>query len=113
MNKAVKKVKKRNAYYFLAIVFAILLIKPAILTIENWRLSKSGQVSKAIVTDKVWESSSYRNSDGFYYRFRIKNVFYEGHSFDKDQKPGDSIAIMYLPDNPSINRPEDFIKRNY
>lgn len=105
---------KRHWLYLALIIVVIWFLRRSIfITIENYQLAKSGQLTKAIVTDRKWESSSYRNSDGFFYVFKLGSFNYEGNTFDEDIKPNDSIDIIYLPNNPSVNRPLDFIKRNY
>lgn len=105
----------KKYWLYLALVIGLIwfLLKTFIITIENYQLSRSGQITKAIVTNRNWESSSYRNSNGFYYGFTIKGIYYEGHTFDQDLLPNDSIIIIYLPEDPKINRPFEFIQRNY
>lgn len=82
-------------------------------TIDSNILSSKGKIIKGVIIDKVWESSSYRNEDGYYYQFYINGQKYEGHTLDMKKKPMDSIVIIYLPDNPHVNSDYDFIKENY
>jgi len=112
MNK-INLLKKYWLYILLLFIAIIFLIKPTILTIENHQLAKSGLRSPAIILDRKWESSSYRNEDGFYYSFFVNGISYSGHTFDTDKMPNDTISIIYLFDRPNVNRPYDFIKRNY
>jgi hypothetical protein len=103
--------------YWLSIILMIVVVwflgKSINVSIENYQLAKSGLIMKAVITSKKWESSSYRNSDGFYYIFSINGNIYEGHTFDNDLLPNDSIRVVFLPKNPNVNRPLDFIQRNY
>ena len=34
---------------------------------------------------------------------------YEGHTMTEKFLPGDSIEVLYLKDNPSVNRPKIFV----
>ena len=105
---------KRYWLYLALIIVAIWFLRKSIFTtVENYQLAKSGQVIKAVIISREWESSSYRNTDGFYYEFTLNTLNYEGHTFDKEIKPNDSLEVIYLPSDPNVNRPLDFIKRNY
>ena len=89
--------------------FIIVIIRGTIITYQNNRLLKYGEHSKAVIIEKIWNSSSYRNSDGYYYMFKVNNINYEGHTYDKNYLPGDTIEVLYLKDNPSVNRPKLFV----
>jgi hypothetical protein len=83
------------------------------MTLENYQLAKSGKITNAVIINREWESSSYRNDDGYYYTFTINGEQYTGHTFDKDKRPLDTIKIIYLTDKPNVSRPFEFIDRNY
>ena len=74
-----------------------------------WKLSKKGVPIKVVLNNKKWESLSYRNEDGYYYNFKINGILYEGHTMTEIFLPGDSIEVLYLKDNPSVNRPKFFV----
>jgi hypothetical protein len=112
MNKR-ELIKKYWLYLLILLVGLIFLVKPIIMTVENYRLAKSGQVTNAVIVNKEWESSSYRNDNGYFYTFTINGVLYTGHTFDKDKGPLDTLKIIYLTDRPNVNRPYEFIDRNY
>lgn len=112
-NNRVLFFKKYWVYILLLFVAIPYFISVTSTTIENHQLATSGRVVNAVLTDKVWKSSSSRNSNGFYYSFLIKGINYTGHTFDKDKMPPDSIQVIYLPDKPNVNRPYDFIERNF
>lgn len=100
--------------YLLILVVAVLFLFRTIrITLENSQLAKYGKITYAVIGEREWESASYKTEDGFYYSFIINETLYEGHTFDQEKMPSDSIMIVYLPSNPFINRPFDFIKRNY
>ena len=83
------------------------------ITSENYQLANNGRIARAVIKNLKWESSGHRTPDGYYYTFRIKENYYQGHTFNTEMRPGDSIDIIYLPNRPSVNRPVDFIERNY
>lgn len=116
MKKKIKKIKKREYNWSLIIFsigFIILLFKGSLITYDHYRLSKYGQEKKAIITSKIWVDLNYRVDDGFFYYFEINESFFEGHTFDQEYQPGDSIIVLYLKDNPKINASLYELKRFY
>lgn len=109
-----KEIIRKYWVYILVLIIAVPFLTRSIkLTIENHQLAKSGQIITAIIGNEEWESSSYRNKDGYYYSFNVNGKVYAGHTFDQHNSPSDTIQVIYLKDRPNVNRPYDFIKRNY
>jgi hypothetical protein len=105
--------KKYWIYILVLLIGVIFLIKPIKMTMENYQLANSGHVTNAVIVGKKWESASYRNDDGYYYNFTVNGEVYSGHTFDGDKRPFDTVKILYLSNRPNVNRPYDFIERNY
>lgn len=77
-------------------------------TIDNSELQKKGIVTNATITDvrKVGSKGIIRCS----YTFEVNSFVYSG-SVDDDYKLGDTIQVLYLMENPAINRDRNFLKK--
>lgn len=108
-----KKYKKKYNWYIilLALGFTVLVIKGSLDTCNHYRLAKNGSEKIAIITPKVWKSLNHRDDGGYYYYYKINELFLDGHTFDQEYQPGDSIIVLYLKDNPKVNAPLYYLKR--
>lgn len=105
----------RKYWFFLLISvgFVLLMFRAVRITVENIQLAKYGTIATAVIEESEWSSASYKTEDGYYYRFFVNENANKGHTYDKEIAPSDSIMIVYMRRDPTINRPLDFIKRNY
>lgn len=65
---------------------------------ENIMLYRQGQTTKAL----VYRRTSKGRNGWSLYEFKVSGIRYTGH--DPNSKVGDSIQVVYLPQNPKINR---------
>lgn len=76
-------------------------------TIEIHQLRKDGICTKAIIQKKYTE----RHKQVRIYEFRVEDRVYSGKSiYDRHLDIGDTLDIVYLPSNPTINRSVKSIK---
>jgi hypothetical protein len=79
------------------------------MSIENRAIEKNGRVIIGVIDDtrKVGGKGIRRCT----YHFRMDNVKYEGSVDDDYLNVGDSIEIMFLPNDPSKNRATKNLER--
>lgn len=80
-------------------------------TIENYRVANNGDLSKGIVTSRMEVGA--KGTINIEYKFQANDAEYIGHTTNENYEIGDSIYVLYLSSNPSINRSYTFIKENY
>jgi hypothetical protein len=80
-------------------------------TIENFRLAKSGTLTKAIVVDK--QKVGGKGTTDLRVRYYIDNRQFEGSVTNETWNVSDTVDILYLSTDPSVIRSYDFIKENY
>ena len=94
--------KKSNRVYLnvikISIVCCCIVFLIGVTEKENIMLYKQGQTTKALVYRRT---SKGRRGVGLY-EFRVSGIRYTGH--DSNSKVGDSLHVVYLPQNPKINR---------
>lgn len=95
----------KNQHYFKLKVNASVLIAKT--ELENIILYKQGQMTKAL----VYRHTSKGRRGVSLYDFRISGVRYTGH--DNDSKVGDYIEIVYLPQNPRVNRNSEVLDKDW
>ena len=75
--------------------------------IDNIRLFDKGVETKAY----VYKLRSYKNGSSGVYEFKVLNERYTGE--DSHSKVGDSIHVVYLPNNPKINRSAEVLDKDW
>lgn len=80
-------------------------------TIENYRLANSGKLSKGIVTSRIKVGA--KGTISIDYKFQVDNMEFAGQTTNEKFEIGDSLYIIYLQKNPTINRSYSFIKENF
>ena len=78
-------------------------------SINNYRLNKSGKIVTASIIDAkivggkgIWRC---------FYSFKLNNKNFSGFYDNDSLNVGDSIKVLYLDKDPTINRPKNFIKK--
>lgn len=90
---------KNNKIIYVFCVFVFFVIAKR--TIEIYQLRNGGICTKAIIQNKYTE----RHKQVRVYKFRVGNKVYSGTSiYDWHLDIGDTLDIVYLPSNPTINR---------
>lgn len=110
--KSTKAKKGISMYLILWIVFISFIIYRVIhLEIQFNNLATEGIVTRGYIYSYIVSGHGGSN----HYRFDYPDNRYPRYGSDYGdcywKVPGDSIDIIFLPDNPEINRPWDFIKR--
>ena len=72
---------------------------------QRYQLRQHGEQVSAF----VYDSYSQRSHTWYLYEFKVYEHFYNGRLFN-DAIIGDSIIVLYLPNNPKINRGLDDLK---
>lgn len=80
-------------------------------TIENYRLSRTGILTKAVVTNN--KKVGGKGTVDLTIQYNVSGQKYEGTLTNENYKIGDSLEIVYLESNPSVVRSYRFIKNNY
>lgn len=99
--------------HFIHIVFILVFLyfvwHVTYMSIENRAIEKKGRVIIGVIDDtrKVGGKGIRRCT----YHFLVNNKIYEGRVDDDYLNIGDSVEIMFLPDNPSKNRTTKFFER--
>jgi hypothetical protein len=75
----------------------------------NTQVYQKGEITKAIIIDK--RRVGGKGIERCTYSFLYNNIKYEGWVNDDDFKIGDTIQILFLKENPEINRSKKFIDR--
>jgi hypothetical protein len=104
-----KKIKPTLLILFIAIIWFI--TKSSKVTIENYQLNKKGINTKGIIMDvrNVGAKGVIRAN----YYFEVNSDRYQGWVDSRNYRAGDSINILFLKNNPHVNREREFIKENY
>jgi hypothetical protein len=76
---------------------------------HSTRLKEQGKITRGILTNSELINDVVR-----YYSFSVSGITYNGNSKElcDEASVGDSISIIYLPDNPEINAPACYILGN-
>lgn len=108
-----KKLKTKNrkpkltlSFWSILIIFLAMLFLAALTRdlIREYRIARNGVIGTAY----IYEYTHGRGSGYIYYRFYYPDTWYlwEGRSAGKKEYSlGQAIDVMFLPDNPRINRP--------
>lgn len=72
---------------------------------QRYKLRQHGKQVSAF----VYDSYSQRSHTWYLYKFTVNEQYYYGRLFN-DAIIGDSIIVLYLPNDPSINRGLDDLK---
>jgi hypothetical protein len=76
-------------------------------------IKKNGIEKKAIVTSYRRSSNFKKARRGVFlndYKFIVDNFIYYGKIFGGEYSIGDTIIILYLPDNPACNAESKFLE---
>ncbi len=104
--KAVKASQKkwdiplRLDYVLIFALISLIVYKVTVNTVNSYKLAAYGENQVAYVyAKKKHQARHFR-----YYRFEINGEFYHGYSLSDPQLTvGESIMIVYLPSDPSVN----------
>lgn len=107
MKSIPKPDKKRRDLIVTCIVFGITALLICKVELENIFLYEQGQTTKAY----VYKLRSTHHGDRSVYEFKVSNERYKGE--DLNAKLGDSIQVVYLPQNPRINRNAEVIDEDW
>lgn len=107
MKSIPKPDKKRRDLIVICIVFGITALLICKVELENIFLYEQGQTTKAY----VFHHTSKSRRGVSLYEFNVNSIRYTGH--DKNSKVGDFIDIVYLPNNPKINRNAKVIDQDW
>jgi hypothetical protein len=107
MKSIPKPDKKRRDLIVICIVFGIIALLISKVELENIFLYEQGQTTKAY----VYKLRSTHHGDRSVYEFKVSNDRYKGE--DLNAKLGDSIQVVYLPQNPRINRNAEVIDEDW
>lgn len=102
------KHKKLSIYWIIFIIVLIHFLYVSIgKTIENNNLTKCGSEAFGVINDvrKVGSKGIIRCT----YEFSANNNFYSGFIDDDYLSVGDTITVIYLDENPEINRAKKFL----
>jgi hypothetical protein len=92
--------------------FAYLLAGGVYRTVRQVQLARTGLAAQALVLTEAY--TGLRGVRGYYYRFSAQGRLYTGHTLSQSGYiPGDSIRVLHLQDNPSINHDLQFLQENY
>ncbi len=80
-------------------------------SLENRKLANKGVICKGVVLSK--KNVGSKGTIRIEYKFEVNKKFYRGTISNENWVVGDSIEIIYLLDDPNINRSLLFIKSNY
>ena len=96
--KEQKTDQKRRSLIIICITFGIIALLIGKVELENIFLYKQGQTAKA----HVYRHTSKGRRGVSLYEFRFDGIRYTGQ--DQNSEEGNYIEIVYLPQNPRINR---------
>lgn len=80
-------------------------------TIENYRLANSGKLSKGVVTSRMKVGA--KGTISIDYKFQVDSMEFTGQTTNEKFEIGDTLFIVFLQKNPTINRSYSFIKENF
>jgi hypothetical protein len=115
MQKRVKQTQQKTSNYkylftwiLLGSTGAFFLYNAAVKTYQNYTLAKNGTSTVGVVVDvrNVGGKGIRRCS----YVFRVSNDKYTGKVDDDVLELGDSLTVIYMVNNPEVNRAESDIK---
>lgn len=88
---------------FLIILIFYVIIVGGRKTIENYQLRANGICAKAVIIYK--KNVGSRGIIDTHYEFRVNGNIYQGFSSHDDSAlTGDTIIVVYLKSDPSVNR---------
>lgn len=99
--------KQRQSLIKICITFGIFTVLIGKVELDNISLYKQGQTTKAY----VFHHTSKSRRGVSLYEFKVNGIRYTGH--DKNSEVGNFIDIVYLPNNPKINRNAKVIDQDW
>ena len=87
----------------LAVLFVVSMVMVALQGFDAYRLKTSGEATTGVVTEA--SSRGFRRGLSSTYEFTLDGETYTGRGGKSDDR-GDEIVVRYLPDDPSVHRPE-------
>ncbi|GAA4926969.1 hypothetical protein GCM10023313_34330 [Mucilaginibacter defluvii] len=71
-------------------------------TLLNKRLRSENNKIRAVVTNRYKVGA--KGATELNYTFKLNGKFYKGHAYNESANVGDSLDILYLSDNPNLNK---------
>lgn len=101
--------KNKLSLVFFLVVIAWFLYTVAKKGKTNNNLYQKGEITKAIVIDK--RRVGGKGIERITYSFSYNGIKYEGWVDDDYYKIGDTIQILFLKENPEINKDKRFLEK--
>lgn len=103
--------KKFHFIHILLIMLAIYFLTYSITgTVNRKKLAENGEIAQGYVYDIISKGS--KGVKDYKYRFKVNGRTYYGFDIYVKKEIGDSVQIMYLPDNPNENKLLDRLIKN-
>ncbi|MBN2893637.1 MAG: DUF3592 domain-containing protein [Bacteroidales bacterium] len=103
--------KKFHFIHILLIMLSIYFLTYSITgTVNRKKLAENGEVTQGYVYDIISKGS--KGVKDYKYRFNVNGRTYYGFDIYAKKEIGDSVQIMYLPDNPKENKLLDRLIKN-
>ena len=103
--------KRKMQYFVFAGIITVFLYGATKKTIENYRLARTGILTKAVVTNK--NKVGGKGTIDLTVLYNVSGQKYEGILTNENYNIGDSLEMVYLKSNPLVIRSYRFVKENY